>query len=227
MVRGELLQMVAHAYDRNPTPVQDPAELLPEDQTTEGHKPCRESAEDSLDVWLQLKRRCRPVQHIAPLCSTLPPRSCMRARNSWLTKSLPQSGTSVPIILGSAQGSRAPTAPDQTPLSRVVISTGLALLEPDDPVVPEICLLADGLEQALQDAGVVGMENTQAAKLPTHASSSRRRRGGSQEKSGREHLSSSCIRKTTNLIGTSTSPHSDPNKGAHRQTNHLLPCRIQ
>lgn len=39
----------------------------------------------------------------------------------------------------------------------------LALLEPDDPIVPEICLLADGLEQALHDAGVVGMKDTQAA----------------------------------------------------------------
>lgn len=39
----------------------------------------------------------------------------------------------------------------------------LALLEPDDPIVPEICLLADGLEQALYDAGVVEMEDTQAA----------------------------------------------------------------
>ncbi|SEQ49651.1 hypothetical protein [Thalassovita taeanensis] len=41
--------------------------------------------------------------------------------------------------------------------------SGFALLEPDDPIVPEICLLADGLEQALHDAGVVGMEDTQAA----------------------------------------------------------------
>lgn len=40
---------------------------------------------------------------------------------------------------------------------------GLSLLEPDDPIVPEICLVADGLEQALQDAGVVGVEGTQAA----------------------------------------------------------------
>lgn len=39
----------------------------------------------------------------------------------------------------------------------------LALLEPDDPIVPEICLLADGLEQALYDTGVVEMEDTQAA----------------------------------------------------------------
>ncbi len=36
---------------------------------------------------------------------------------------------------------------------------GLAILEPDDPIVLEICLLADGLEQALHDAGVVGMED--------------------------------------------------------------------
>ena len=41
--------------------------------------------------------------------------------------------------------------------------TGFELLEPDDPIVPEICLLADGLGQALHDAGVVGMEGTQAA----------------------------------------------------------------
>ncbi len=41
--------------------------------------------------------------------------------------------------------------------------SGFALLEPDDPIVPEICLLADGLEQALYDAGVVEMEDTQAA----------------------------------------------------------------
>jgi hypothetical protein len=41
--------------------------------------------------------------------------------------------------------------------------TGFALLELDDPIVPEICLLADGLEQALQDAGVDGTEDTQAA----------------------------------------------------------------
>ncbi|AFO90419.1 hypothetical protein D1822_03420 [Phaeobacter inhibens] len=39
----------------------------------------------------------------------------------------------------------------------------LALLEPDDPIVSEICLLADGLEQALYDTGVVEMEDTQAA----------------------------------------------------------------
>jgi hypothetical protein len=41
--------------------------------------------------------------------------------------------------------------------------SGFALLEPDDPIVPEICLLADGLEQTLHDAGVVGMKDTQAA----------------------------------------------------------------
>ncbi len=39
----------------------------------------------------------------------------------------------------------------------------LALLEPDDPIVPEICLLADGLEQALHDAGVFRTETTQPA----------------------------------------------------------------
>lgn len=32
---------------------------------------------------------------------------------------------------------------------------GPAMLEPDDPVVPEICLLADGLDEALRDAGIV------------------------------------------------------------------------
>ena len=30
-----------------------------------------------------------------------------------------------------------------------------AILEPDDPVVPEICLLADGLDDALREAGIV------------------------------------------------------------------------
>ncbi|GGH39964.1 hypothetical protein SAMN05444007_11355 [Cribrihabitans marinus] len=32
---------------------------------------------------------------------------------------------------------------------------GAAMLEPDDPVVREICLLADGLDEALRDAGIV------------------------------------------------------------------------
>ncbi|WP_281992751.1 hypothetical protein [Sulfitobacter geojensis] len=41
--------------------------------------------------------------------------------------------------------------------------TGFALLEPDDPIVPEICFLADGLEQALQDAGVFQSDTDQAA----------------------------------------------------------------
>ncbi|TNJ43247.1 hypothetical protein [Phaeobacter sp. B1627] len=41
--------------------------------------------------------------------------------------------------------------------------SGFALLEPDDPIVPEICLLADGLEQALQDAGVFKSDPGQAA----------------------------------------------------------------
>ena len=41
--------------------------------------------------------------------------------------------------------------------------SGFALLEPDDPIVPEICLLADGLEQALQDAGVFKSDTDQAA----------------------------------------------------------------
>ena len=39
---------------------------------------------------------------------------------------------------------------------------GFTLLEPDDPMVPEICLLADGLEQALHDAGMIGTEGNQA-----------------------------------------------------------------
>lgn len=30
----------------------------------------------------------------------------------------------------------------------------LAMLEPDDPAVPEICLLADGLNDALRSAGI-------------------------------------------------------------------------
>lgn len=41
--------------------------------------------------------------------------------------------------------------------------TGFALLEPDDPIVPEICFLADGLEQALQDAGVFKTDTDQTA----------------------------------------------------------------
>lgn len=41
--------------------------------------------------------------------------------------------------------------------------TGFALFEPDDPIVPEICLLADGLEQALQDAWVFESDTDQAA----------------------------------------------------------------
>lgn len=35
---------------------------------------------------------------------------------------------------------------------------GLAVLEPDDPAVPEICLLADSLQDALRKAGVAGAE---------------------------------------------------------------------
>lgn len=41
--------------------------------------------------------------------------------------------------------------------------TGFALLEPDDPIVPGICFLADSLEQALQDAGVFQSDTDQAA----------------------------------------------------------------
>ena len=39
----------------------------------------------------------------------------------------------------------------------------LALLEPDDPAVPEICLLADGLEDALRGAGITPPEPHWAA----------------------------------------------------------------
>ena len=34
----------------------------------------------------------------------------------------------------------------------------IAFLEPDDPRVPKICLLADGLEEALRDAGLIDRE---------------------------------------------------------------------
>ncbi|MEX1199146.1 MAG: hypothetical protein WEB57_14950 [Pseudohongiellaceae bacterium] len=39
----------------------------------------------------------------------------------------------------------------------------LALLEPEDPAVAEICLLADGLEAALHEAGLIATEDDQAA----------------------------------------------------------------
>lgn len=39
----------------------------------------------------------------------------------------------------------------------------LAMLEPDDPIVPEICLLADGLDDALRGAGDVEVSSDRAA----------------------------------------------------------------
>lgn len=36
-----------------------------------------------------------------------------------------------------------------------------ALLEPNDPLVSEICLLADGLENSLQNAGIIGTKDSQ------------------------------------------------------------------
>ncbi|SER99153.1 hypothetical protein SAMN04490244_104307 [Tranquillimonas rosea] len=38
-----------------------------------------------------------------------------------------------------------------------------AMLEPNDPIVPEICLLADGLDDALSAAGVVPVSDERAA----------------------------------------------------------------
>ncbi|KKK44318.1 hypothetical protein LCGC14_3167300 [marine sediment metagenome] len=38
-----------------------------------------------------------------------------------------------------------------------------ALLEPDDPLVSEICLLADGLEKSLQNVGIIGTKDSQEA----------------------------------------------------------------
>lgn len=40
---------------------------------------------------------------------------------------------------------------------------GFASLEPSDPIVPEICLLADGWEQALHYAGMIGNGDYQTA----------------------------------------------------------------
>ncbi len=37
------------------------------------------------------------------------------------------------------------------------------LLEPDNPIVTELCLLADGLDAALRGAGLLGTEDEQAA----------------------------------------------------------------
>ena len=39
----------------------------------------------------------------------------------------------------------------------------IAMMEPDDPIVPEICLLADGLDEALQAAGIVRAADERAA----------------------------------------------------------------
>lgn len=39
----------------------------------------------------------------------------------------------------------------------------IAKMEPDDPIVPEICLLADGLDEALQAAGIVRAADERAA----------------------------------------------------------------
>lgn len=39
----------------------------------------------------------------------------------------------------------------------------IAMMEPDDPIVPEICLLADGLDEALHAAGIVGSADVRAA----------------------------------------------------------------
>lgn len=40
---------------------------------------------------------------------------------------------------------------------------GLQMLEPEDPVVPEICLLADGLNEALCAAGITPISDERAA----------------------------------------------------------------
>lgn len=39
----------------------------------------------------------------------------------------------------------------------------IAMMEPDDPIVPEICLLADGLDEALHAAGIVRVADERAA----------------------------------------------------------------
>lgn len=39
----------------------------------------------------------------------------------------------------------------------------VAMLEPDDPAVPEICLLADGLDDALRNAGIFPTPDFRAA----------------------------------------------------------------
>ncbi|MGR3272368.1 hypothetical protein DU478_15395 [Thalassococcus profundi] len=42
-------------------------------------------------------------------------------------------------------------------------SSSIAMVEPDDPIVPEICLLADGLDEALHAAGIVRAADERAA----------------------------------------------------------------
>ena len=39
----------------------------------------------------------------------------------------------------------------------------IAMMGPDDPIVPEICLLADGLDEALHAAGIVRAADERAA----------------------------------------------------------------
>jgi hypothetical protein len=39
-----------------------------------------------------------------------------------------------------------------------------ALLEPDDPIVPEICLLVDIFDEALQNAGLIDTGDGRTAK---------------------------------------------------------------
>ena len=41
-------------------------------------------------------------------------------------------------------------------------TASIALMEPDDPIVPEMCLLADGLDEALHAAGIVSAANERA-----------------------------------------------------------------
>ena len=46
----------------------------------------------------------------------------------------------------------------------------VALLEPEDPIVPDICLLADGLEDALRGAGVMPASDGRVAARKSLAS---------------------------------------------------------
>ncbi|MFC0161761.1 hypothetical protein CDZ97_21820 [Mameliella alba] len=43
------------------------------------------------------------------------------------------------------------------------VTGSIAMMEPDDPIVPEICLLADGLDEAMQAAGIVRIGHEPAA----------------------------------------------------------------